>query len=859
MAQGSDGDITWSTIYDSGSDDQGLSICTDSTDNIIVVGTLSNGSDNDFYTIKYDSDGNLIWAMTYDTGFENVPYGVVTDASKGIIIAGYTLNVNGNHDYCIIKYDSNGNLIWARTYDSGQEDYAWGVAADSFNNVIVTGWCRLHPGSDYHTIKYDPDGNVIWTKEYDNGDIDRARGIVTDSGNNIIVTGYSSEIDTSYDYYTIKYDSNANVLWARRYDIWERDLAWNVTVDHSDNVIVTGYYRNHSYENDYCTIKYDKNGNFIWAKYFDSGNEDLAYDVSTDSFNNVIVTGSSNNGNNYDYYTIKYDKNGNIIWVKTFDNGADNNSYGITTDSFNNYIVTGTIHNGSNNDIYTIKYEGITSIISLLEASPGSVAIGDSINVSMIVENISDLNVSDIVPSVLVTDGNGSVVLNSGPSPAHENIAAHTQIKFTWIYSANSAGTLTFNGNASGDRGISSRLTESNRVVVYIPNTAPTISDIPNQQTNEDTPLGPVSFTISDAETPADNLQISASSSNHALVADANISLGGSGENRTITITPLANQHGSATVTVTVSDGIASSSDGFTLTVNSSNDLPIAIDDSATVYEDSTDNEIDVLQNDLDPENDQLKIISLSDPANGTATIINEGKSIYYSPDPDFTGTDSFTYVISDGNNGEANATITVNVTNVNDGPSVVEKFDEEGVKSRDISVPYSLIDNDSNPCSITVQYYELGVWKNATLGQGGEGTLNLSSSPAGVDHLFVWDSKEDIKQKHYNIVKLRIKANDGTLDSPWTETDYFIIKNKPVDIGQIFNTLVVYRLNKVNELLFRINGLYPDGFPGDIQQKIILAQQHIDNANSTESPVKSAYELMEAINILEEIIEFSD
>jgi hypothetical protein len=387
-------------------------------------------------------------------------------------------------------------------------------------------------------------------------------------------------------------------------------------------------------------------------------------------------------------------------------------------------------------------------------------------------------------------------------------------------------------------------------------NSAPLISDISNQVTNEDTPIGPISFTVSDAGTPANNLQVSASSSNQALVPDSNIVLSGSDGNRSITITPLADQHGATTITVTVSDGIASSYDSFTLTVNSLNDGPIATDDTATVFEDSVDNEIDVLSNDSDPENDELIIISASDPLNGTATIVNSGKLIYYNPNPDFVGTDSFTYTISDENNGEANATVTINVTNINDEPRVIEKFDENGLKAREILVPYSIIDNDSNPCSISVQYYELGIWNNVTLDQGGDGTINLSASPDGVDHVFVWDSREDIKYKHYSIVKLRIKANDGTVDSPWAETDYFVVKNNPIDIGQIFNNLVVYRLKKVNELMIMLSGLYPGGFPADIQQKLVLVQQHVDNANSTESPVKSAYELMEAIEILEEILE---
>ena len=61
---------------------------------------------------------------------------------------------------------------------------------------------------------------------------------------------------------------------------------------------------------------------------------------------------------------------------------------------------------------------------------------------------------------------------------------------------------------------------------------------------------------------------MSKSSNNTTLVPNANIVLGGSGANRTVTVTPAANQTGSATITITVSDGTNSASDSFVLTVN---------------------------------------------------------------------------------------------------------------------------------------------------------------------------------------------------------------------------------------------------------------------------------------------------
>ena len=80
---------------------------------------------------------------------------------------------------------------------------------------------------------------------------------------------------------------------------------------------------------------------------------------------------------------------------------------------------------------------------------------------------------------------------------------------------------------------------------------------------------GPLAFTVSDVETLNANLTVSASSSNPTLVPNANIAFGGSGSSRTVTVTPAAGQIGSATITVTVSDGTSTGSQSFLLTVTS--------------------------------------------------------------------------------------------------------------------------------------------------------------------------------------------------------------------------------------------------------------------------------------------------
>src|SRR5712671_3197936 len=116
----------------------------------------------------------------------------------------------------------------------------------------------------------------------------------------------------------------------------------------------------------------------------------------------------------------------------------------------------------------------------------------------------------------------------------------------------------------------------SNLINYTIPvaNTPPTISSVAKRTSNEDATTGAIGFTVGDAETTAGNLTVSGSSSNPTLVPNANIVFGGSGASRTVAVTPAANQSGTATISITVSDGQSTASASFALTVSPVNDPP---------------------------------------------------------------------------------------------------------------------------------------------------------------------------------------------------------------------------------------------------------------------------------------------
>ena len=139
------------------------------------------------------------------------------------------------------------------------------------------------------------------------------------------------------------------------------------------------------------------------------------------------------------------------------------------------------------------------------------------------------------------------------------------------------------------------------------------------------------------------------------------------------------------------------------------NNYPVAVDDlSEIVNQDTVENIIDVLANDYDYDLDTLTITEVSDPANGTAIIDDNGTPsdptddvILYTPDSGFTGLDSFTYTISDGQGGEATASVEVIVNTPPTAGDDVATIDQDSVDNI-LTVLSNDSDDDDDPLTIT-------------------------------------------------------------------------------------------------------------------------------------------------------------
>ncbi|MGC5326213.1 tandem-95 repeat protein [Brevibacillus sp. SYSU BS000544] len=181
-------------------------------------------------------------------------------------------------------------------------------------------------------------------------------------------------------------------------------------------------------------------------------------------------------------------------------------------------------------------------------------------------------------------------------------------------------------------------------IPVYYP---PTISDIGNQTIQEDESTNDIAFAVNDPDTNVKLLTVQASSSNTKLVPNDRIVLGGSDQNRTIQVVPAADQSGSSTITVTVSDGQRSATDTFTITVLEVNDPPVANNQTLVI---KTEGETKGTLTASDGEGNPLTYVLVTKASKGKVMITNSKKGEFtYTPNQGELGADSFTFKVSDG------------------------------------------------------------------------------------------------------------------------------------------------------------------------------------------------------------------
>jgi PQQ-like domain len=348
------------TTWGAGAKNAAYGAGTDALGNIYVAGTTNLnlppdyiGAHGTIFLLKFDPHGTLLWQRSWsgnNAGDRELGGNLAVDADGYSFVAATTplSHQEACQGILLLKFDTNGNLVWQRTFASDCQLIPYGIALSQRGNIFLI---ALSDGPSL--IKLDPAGNVMWSRTIEWGCSCEPRGVAVDGSENVVMSGDL----------VAKFNSTGSLIWEENLFVGLPTKTVStylsssaVAFDNSGNIYTTG---------NGLILKLAPLGNVVWVKQWASNSygAGLQVDNSNDIFLSGVVwphTGSIANRPNP--FLIKLDPNGSLLGQTVWEGAADSNDYGsgiLTIDSQGQAYVLGAVSGkppfGSRYEIDTMK------------------------------------------------------------------------------------------------------------------------------------------------------------------------------------------------------------------------------------------------------------------------------------------------------------------------------------------------------------------------------------------------------------------------------------------------------------------------------------------------------------------------
>jgi hypothetical protein len=282
-------------------------------DGFLAVGSIFASSGRIYgLVVKVDLQGNPVWNVTLkESEGVNRLFSGVKDASD-FIVAGLTQpDSAGTSSAWLVKLDQDGNVIWNRSYAESNDTAARAITMTQDGCYAAAGYIDVEGNGNYNflALKVNSDGSLLWNKTYGGTKSDQAYA-VTSSPDGCIIAGKTFSFGQGdSDAWIVKTDLNGTLVWNKTVGGKDYDSPSFIAASPDGGYLVTG--TTFSFGNglrDFWLFKVDDAGKTLWSCTVGrSGYEEAYAAVYVGNGNYVLAgwTSSIGNGGKYDFYIIK--------------------------------------------------------------------------------------------------------------------------------------------------------------------------------------------------------------------------------------------------------------------------------------------------------------------------------------------------------------------------------------------------------------------------------------------------------------------------------------------------------------------------------------------------------------------------
>jgi hypothetical protein len=194
---GEDGQIAWQQSFGGFYNESVFAGAQTADGGFIFTGQIQlGGSDYDVYLIKTNFWGDTLWTKRFGGALSDLGNAIHVLSDGGFLISGIYQNPDVDFDWYVIRTDSLGNPIWERTYGAHQHDKSSGSLLTEDEGLILTGFVSWAYGAEFTELlllRINSNGDIVWTRSFDNGQNDRGFNLIYASDGGMVVAGYTGD------------------------------------------------------------------------------------------------------------------------------------------------------------------------------------------------------------------------------------------------------------------------------------------------------------------------------------------------------------------------------------------------------------------------------------------------------------------------------------------------------------------------------------------------------------------------------------------------------------------------------------------------------------------------------------------
>ncbi|MFX0074809.1 MAG: hypothetical protein ACFE96_05170 [Candidatus Hermodarchaeota archaeon] len=331
-------------------------VVVDSNDNVYLAGyqDISGSNTNrDIVIAKYNSIGEQTWVRHWGGINDDIAYDLSIDSFDNIFIVGLTKSFDDvDGDAIILKYNVSGHLQWNITWGGSQFDTATSIDIDSTHNFYIGGLSQSFGDTDGDAflVKFDSNWVEQWNTTWGGSDTEEVGCVHVDNNDNIYISGRSDSLDPTPaegDAYLNKYNISGDLLWTRSWGGSYTQGASGIATDSQDGVyIVCMTFGHPASSGKGAIVKYNSEGIYQWEEIWGVNGvyANYMYRIIIDSNDDLYISGTTRSyglPNNNDAILFNYDTNGNQNWYKIWSEYEWDLSFGLCMDSYSNIYLVG--------------------------------------------------------------------------------------------------------------------------------------------------------------------------------------------------------------------------------------------------------------------------------------------------------------------------------------------------------------------------------------------------------------------------------------------------------------------------------------------------------------------------------------